>query len=123
MFYRLFEHLYYLKVENLFLDPPSLMMKEYVQCNSSTSVEIVCDSLGGSVIYDYWLHFYNGLLIKKMKGKQHGTRSTISIGSCGIQDLGEYMCRAGYMIANETFWANVTSNLEFQGEVEYYHRK
>lgn len=82
---------------------------------------MVCVSFDGSVIYDDWYHSYNGKFIKKMKGEHIGNRSTITIGSCSIEDSGDYMCKAGYLMENETFWANVTTNLEIHGEAACYH--
>lgn len=125
MYYKIrhFQKRYKTKLNNLSSDPPSLKIKHNGQCNSSSSVDITCDSLGGSVNYDDWFHFYNGILIKKIKAKTLGNRSTISIETCGIEDSGDYMCKAGYAIANKTFWTNVTTNLKFQGNDEYLHRK
>lgn len=106
-------------MNNLYLDPPTLRIKENIQCNISSSVEIICDSLGVAVIYDDWYHFFNGSFVKKMKGEHIGNRLSISIGSCGVKDSGTYMCKAGYTIENETFWINVSTNLEFYGKVTY----
>ncbi|CAC5426691.1 unnamed protein product [Mytilus coruscus] len=54
-----------------------------------------------------------------MKVKPLGNRSTISIERCGLEDSGEYMCKAGYTIANKTFWANVTTNFKFQAKLDF----
>ncbi|CAC5358502.1 unnamed protein product [Mytilus coruscus] len=94
-----------------------LQLIDHVRCNASASVSIFCDinrhqSESG---FAPWIHSYNGIFIRYLKGTQNDTCSIISIDACSWEDTGQYSCRAWVKDFNQILWKNETTSLIING--------
>lgn len=99
-------------------DPPMLNVDRIVTCNVSSSVQIICSASHTIGSFSYWVHSYNGELIRNLSGtNRNNTKNTsiIFIENCDFADVGEYTCRAWNKIENQTYWSNVTTHLVVNG--------
>ncbi|CAC5421942.1 unnamed protein product [Mytilus coruscus] len=97
-----------------------LHLIEHVRCNSSTPVSIYCkiNKRQAKSGFAPWIHSFNGIFIRYLKGDQNDTCSIISIDSCALEDTGQYFCRAWVKELSQIIWKNKTTSLIINGR--YY---
>ncbi|CAC5421939.1 unnamed protein product [Mytilus coruscus] len=88
---------------------------EHVRCNSSATVSIYC-KINKQVESGFapWIHSYNGIFIRYLKGDQNNTCSIISIDSCALEDTGQYFCRAWVKELSQITWKKQNNESEYQ---------
>lgn len=101
-------------------DPPFLSLDHFVACNTSSSVQIQCNSNANIGSFGDWVHSYTGTFLRSLPGIELNNTSTIFIDNCDVRDMGEYTCKAWNKLDNETYWSNVTTHLAVYGMNFYF---
>ncbi|CAC5409002.1 unnamed protein product [Mytilus coruscus] len=96
---------------------PDLETDASMVCNDSLSINISCTISTELSTYgfDMWEHSFRGILIRSLKGKEHDTRSILTIPSCSFQDAGDYRCYGWTTVNGEIFSANKSVSLYING--------
>lgn len=71
---------------------------------------------GSSFGFDSWIHTFNGVFIRHLKGTNTGKTSVISIKPCQFFDCGEYTCRAWIRDYNGLQWIQRGGALTVRGK-------
>lgn len=94
-----------------------LKLNANTECLSTLSVVLACEVTGELFRYGFtqWIHTFNGVIIRKLKGIMRNNSTSVIIKSCGYQDTGSYTCIAWNEYGMKTFWTNKTSVVKVLG--------
>lgn len=101
-----------------FVETPVVYVVENASCNSSSQIHINCIAFSEFSIFGFspWMHFFRGIFIRSIRGKNQGNVSILSISSCNYQDTGDYTCIAWNEHNGTILYTNKTVELSVNSE-------